>query len=155
MLGKRRPPQDLYDKVLELTTSIAQPECCGSDVDSAMAAEALTKLTTLFEARQASGKPDPFLTETMADFTADSNEAVRLYRLAIEQCAEFPDEPTHTKRQGLVERLFELGDNAEAEEELVKARREAFAAGDADAITDLNATNRSTSARVCARGGAQ
>lgn len=143
-MSKRRPPEDLYDKVLELTSAIAQPECCGSDIDSAMAAEALAKLTALFEAQQASGKPDPFLTETMADFTTDLDEAVRLYRLAIEQCAEYPDEPTHTKRQGLVERLFELGYNAEAEEELVQARREAFAAGDADAIKDLNAIAQQT-----------
>lgn len=143
-MSKRRPPQHLYDEVLELTTAIAQPECCGSDIDSAVAADALSKLTALFEARQTSGKPDPFLTETMADFTTDLNEAVRLYRLAIEQCAEFPDEPIHTKRQGLVERLFELGYNAEAEEELVQARREAFAAGDADAIKDLNAISQQT-----------
>lgn len=145
-MSKRHPPQELYDKVLELTNAIAQPECCGSDIDSAMAAEALTQLTALFEVQQASGKPDPFLTETLADFTADLNEAVRLYRLAIKQCSEFPDEPTHTKRQGLVERLFELGCNAEAEEELVQARREAFAAGDADAIRELNAITQQTAA---------
>jgi hypothetical protein len=134
----RRPPQDLYDCVLELTTAIAQPEHGVSDVDSIQAAEALTKLVALFEARQAAEKPDPFLTETMADFTTNPNEAVRLYRLAIEQCAEFPDEPTYTKRQGLAEQLFELGLTDEAEEELARARREAFAAGDIDAIKDLN-----------------
>ncbi|WP_139351857.1 hypothetical protein [Polaromonas sp. A23] len=109
-----------------------------------MAAEALAELRALFEAQQASDKPDPFLSETMADFTTDLNEAIRLYRLAIEQCAKFPDEPTHTKRQGLVERLFELRQNAEAEEELVRATREAFAAGDSDAIKDLNAIAQRT-----------
>jgi len=75
----------------------------------------------------------------MADFTEDLNEAVGLYRLAIEQCAEYPDEPTHTKRQGLAERLFELGHIAEAKEELAQAIGEAFAAGDTDAIKELSA----------------
>jgi len=139
-MRKRRPPQDLYDAVLELTTAIAQPDKrSDADVDSAAAQKALAELAALFEGRQAAGKSDPFLTETMADFTTDVTEAVRLYRLAIQQCAAFPDEPLHTKRQGLVERLLDLGRNAEAEEELAQARREAFAAGDADAVKELNA----------------
>lgn len=137
-MNVRQPPQELYDKVLELTTAIAQPGQGAGDIDSAIASEALSELIALFEARQAIGKPDPFLTETMADFTTNPNEAVRLYRLAIEQCAEFPDEPTYTKRQGLAEQLFELGLIVEAKEELAKARREAFASGDIDAIKELN-----------------
>lgn len=143
-MNTRRPPQELYDVVLELTTAIVQPVHGTSDMDLTMASEAQTRLAALYEARLALGKPDPFLTETMADFTTDLNEAVRLYRLAIEQCSQFPDEPIHTKRHGLVERLFELGHTAEAEEELVRARREAFAAGDVDVIRDLDAISQQT-----------
>ena len=71
--------------------------------------------------------PDPFLTETLADFSDDLDDAIRLYRLALEQSAAFPGEPTHTKRQGLAECLLEDGSIAEAREELDKAIRDAFA----------------------------
>jgi hypothetical protein len=91
----------------------------------------------LFEARQAAGNPDPFLTETLADFTHDAAESIRLYRIALEQCAAFPDEPRHTKRQGLIERLLDLDRIDEAREEIGCATREAFAAGDAGAVREL------------------
>ena len=136
----RRVPQVLYDAVFELTTAIAQPETLvGTDVDSVAAEEARAKLATLYQSRQAAGSPDPFLTETLADFTVDDAESVRLYRLALDQCAAFPGEPTHTKRLGLVERLIALGRTAEALEELDRARRDAFAAGDTGAIRELDA----------------
>lgn len=128
-MGNRHLPQDLYDRVLELTTAIAQPDKRNeSEIDSAAAEDALRRLNLLFENRQAAGADDPFLTETLADFTADDAESVRLYRLALEQSALFPGEPTHTKRLGLIERLHELGRDIEAAEELGQARREAFAA---------------------------
>jgi len=135
---KRRVPQSLYDTVLELTTAIAQPEAVNA-VDETVAEEARAKLVALFQSRQSVGTPDPFLTETVADFTSDAAEAARLYRLALEQCAAFPGEPTHTKRQGLVERLLELGRTVDAREELANAQRDAFAAGDTDTIKELDA----------------
>ena len=135
----RRVPQPLYDQVLELTEAIVQPEASDeSAIDSALAAAALQKLVSLFENLQAADAPDPFLTETLADFTSDAEEAIRLYRLALQQSLTFPGEPTHTKRQGLVERLLEAGHAVEAQVELDKARREAFMAGDTEAIKALN-----------------
>ena len=140
MKNRRIPPQDLYETVLALSTAIAQPNKLeDAEVDSSAAEEALEKLVTLFQSRQAAGKPDPFLTETLADFTEDAAESIELYRLALEQSAAFAGEPTHTKRQGIVERFVELGRTVEAREELVAARREAFAAGDTEAIKELDA----------------
>lgn len=133
-------PSELYCEVLELTTAIAQPNTLvETEVDLAAAEDALSKLGTLFERREATGARDPFLTETLADFTTDDLESIRLYRLSLQQCDACPGEPTHTKRQGLVERLIQIGEMSEANEELVKARREAFAAGDTEAIRELNA----------------
>jgi hypothetical protein len=45
----------------------------------------------------------------------------------------------HSKRCGLIEKLLELGHAAEAREELVHARRAAFAAADTAAIKELDA----------------
>jgi hypothetical protein len=75
----------------------------------------------------------------LADLTDDDADSVHLYRLALQQCSAFPGEPTITKRLGLVERLLELGRSGEAGEEMIQARREAFATGDADAIKELDA----------------
>jgi hypothetical protein len=137
---RRRVPQALYDAVFEITTAIAQPDTLvGADVDSVVAEEARAKLVGLFQSRQAAGNPDPFLTETLADFTINDAEAVRLYRLALAQSVAFPGEATHTKRLGLVERLIAMGRTAEAVEELDRARRDAFAAGDTEVIKELNA----------------
>lgn len=133
----RQVPQALYDEVMDLATAIAQPEA-EYDIDEEAADAALAKLVALFRSREAAGLSDPFLTETLADFTDDLGDSIDLYRLALEQCAAFPDEPTHTKRQSLAECLLEDGSIAEAREELDKAIREAFAAGDTDAISELN-----------------
>jgi hypothetical protein len=133
---KRDIPPELHERVLELATAIAQPgvHC----LDTAMADRALGELRALFDARMASSQPDPFLTETLADFVFDDEEAIRLYRLALQQVATFPGEPTHTKRIGLTQRLFAAGRTSDAREELERARREAFAAGDRDALKELD-----------------
>lgn len=139
-MRRRRVPAELYCAVLKLTSAIAQPDAADdTDVDSAAAEAAQKKLVDLFEEREAAGAGAPFLTETLADFTADDLESIRLYRLSLHQCEACPGEPTHTKRQGLVERLIRVGEMSKAQEELAQARREAFAAGDTEAIRELNA----------------
>ena len=71
------------------------------------------------------GKPDPALTEALADYTDDAAEASALYRAAIAQCEKYPGEPTHTKRICLASRLMDLGDTAAARCELALGRGEA------------------------------
>jgi len=135
----RRIPQPLYDEVFELVTLIAQPYAEPlEDVDPASAALALGKLRDLYERQRNAGAPDPLLTEALADFTDDAAESVRLYRLALAQATDFPDEPTHTKRVGLARRLCQLGLTSDAARELEVARREAFAVRDSSALAELD-----------------
>jgi hypothetical protein len=107
-------------------------------VDERVAEEALARLIALYKQRESTGEPDPFLTEALADFTDDRLEAIRLYHLALEQCELTPGEPTHTKRIGLARCLHEVGRNSEAQEQLLLARREAFAAKDSKVMSELD-----------------
>jgi hypothetical protein len=134
----REVPKELYDQVFILVTAIAQPDTKPlSEPNEIAAADALVKLTELFKCRQDAGQSDPFLTEALADFVEDDAEAIRLYQLALEQCTAVPEEPTHTKRVGLARRLADAGRKSDARAELQRARREAFAASDADALVEL------------------
>ena len=134
----REVPKELYDQVFSLVTAIAQPDAKPLSAPNEMAAsDALAKLTELFKHRQDTGQSDPFLTEALADFVEDDSEAIRLYQLSLAQCLTAPGEPTHTKRVGLTRRLVEAGRKADARAELERARREAFAASDTDALAEL------------------
>jgi len=135
----RKVPTALYQEVFDLATRIAQPFATPiGDVDETAAAEALDDLVALFTRCEDAGTPDPFLTEALADFTSDDTEAIRLYRLALEQAAQFAGEPTHTKRLGLARRLHGRGHMDEAREQLALARRDAFAAGDSAVMEELD-----------------
>jgi hypothetical protein len=93
---------ELREATRHLVTSIAQPDAQPlSAVDETKASDAYEKLEALFKLRESSGESDPFLTEALADFTDDAAEAIRLYELALEQCADFPGEATLPKRIGL------------------------------------------------------
>jgi hypothetical protein len=134
----REVPKELYDQVFSLVTAIAQPDAKPLSVPNEIAAsDALAKLKALFNLRQDAGQPDPFLTEALADFVEDDTEAIRLYELALAQCPATPGEPTHTKRVGLARRLLGAGRKSDARAELERARREAFAASDTDALAEL------------------
>ena len=91
----------------------------------------------LFDRRERAGEADPFLTETLADFTDDALEAVRLYELSIRQSQSFPGEITYTKRVGLARRLQEMGRTNQALQQISMARRDAFAAKDTDVLKEL------------------
>ena len=134
----RRPPQDLYDETLRLVTAIAQPDKLDEEPDEAEAAAAFLELRALFEQRESDDRPDPFLTETLADFTEDNWESIRLYRLALEQCSLAREELTYTKRLGLAQRLNAVGREAEALEQLALARQDAFKAGEKDYMAEMD-----------------
>jgi hypothetical protein len=135
----RTIPPALYDEVFALATAIAQPDAKPLDaVDEIKASDAHAKLHDLFKRRESSGKSDPFLTETLADFTDDNSESIRLYELALDQCAAFPGEATISKRIGLARALIEANRVIEAREQIEVARREAFSARDAVALEESN-----------------
>jgi hypothetical protein len=119
-------------------TEIAQPEARPLDnVDEIRASNALAELLALFNRRELSGDSDPFLTETLADFTDNKAEAIRLYDLALHQCAAFPGEATISKRIGLARALIESGRIIDARAQIEIARREAFAERDSEALEEL------------------
>jgi hypothetical protein len=135
----RMIPPALYDEVFALVTDIAQPGAKPLDVvDENKASDAYAKLRALFRQRESRGESDPFLTEALADFTYDNSESIRLYELALDQCAAFPGESTISKRIGLARALIQAGRTIEAHAQSEVARREAFSAGDGAALKELN-----------------
>ncbi len=134
----RRVPASLYEEVYSLTEAIVQPEVGASaGVDAELASSAYAALRALYDRLDAAGTPDPFVTEALADFSDESNVAILLYRVAIQQSAAFPGEVTYTKRIGLARRLATEGRNAEALEQVALARLEAVEVDDADAVREL------------------
>lgn len=67
---------------------------------------AYRRLRSLYRSRLCS--PDPFLTETLADFPSGPRTAIKLYRLAIRQSAAFPGEATESQQQALTELVVEV-----------------------------------------------
>jgi hypothetical protein len=138
-MTKRTIPPALYDEVFTLVTAIAQPYADPlNQVDEAKASEAYDKLLELFRQKELAGESDPFLTEALADFTDDKLEAIRFYKLAIDQCGAFLGESTVPKRIGLARVLLSVNRRSEAQAEIEIARREAFAEKDSDAIKELD-----------------
>lgn len=132
---KRTIPPALYDEVFVLVADIAQPDV--RVADEVKAADAYVKLLALFKCREQSGDSDPFLTEALADVTDDNSESIRLYELALKQCAAFPGEGTVSKRTGLARALIEAGRTVEASVQIEVARGEAFAERDTGALKQL------------------
>jgi len=127
----REVPRELWGEVFDLVTEALISDAAG---DPERFAKALAALRALYVRRLALGKPDPALTEALADYTDDAAESAALYRVAIAQSAAYPDEPTHTKRICLASRLIDLGDLAEARSELALGRAEAERLSDAEYI---------------------
>jgi len=103
----RRVRKKLYESVFDIVSKLVAASESG---DAVVERAELSRLRTLYVHHDALGVPDPALTEAMADHTDDASEAVRLYRLALVQSGQHLDEPTHTKRICMAERLAELGD---------------------------------------------
>jgi hypothetical protein len=91
----REIPKELWAEVLKNTTDIVW----GPEREDAEATSAdVERLPAVYTRQSALGQPDPFLSEVLADFTDDAAEATVLYRLALTQSRDCPDEPIHTKR---------------------------------------------------------
>lgn len=135
----RHIPDALYSDVYALASEIVQPLSDPLDrVDESVSRIAYFKLEALYKKREDANEPDPFLTETLADFTQDVAKAIRLYRLSIAQSVTFPGEILQTKHVGLVRRLLEVNDRVEARAHLVMARAEALVHGDTSILEELD-----------------
>lgn len=128
-------PPDIYERVCELALEITNSSEAEDDVLNACAC---LRLRAFYEEQSVLGRSHPFLTEAMADFTDDDIEAIRLYKLALDQSKVLPDEPTHTKMISLAERLLELGHGEQAEAYLRDGRAEAVRRGDEFWIKDAD-----------------
>jgi hypothetical protein len=129
----REVTKKLWGEVLEVVTAITwRPDW--SEPDARIAEAQVAQLRRIYERQEALGQPEPFLTEALADYADDAAEAVALYRRALEQSSDYPDEPTHTKRICMAQQLIELGDLAEARSELVLGRAEAERLNDDDYV---------------------
>ena len=124
----RAVPREPWGELFDLVTAVLLSDAAG---DTERFAKAFTALRALYARQKALEKPDPALTEALADYTDEAAEAVALYRVAIAQSASYPDEPTHTKRICLASRLIDLGDFAEARSELALGRADAARLKDA------------------------
>jgi HD-GYP domain-containing protein (c-di-GMP phosphodiesterase class II) len=127
----REVPRELWGEVFDLVTEVLLSDAAG---DTERFAKAFTALRALYARQEALGKPEPALTEALADYTDDATEAAALYRVAIAQSASYSDEPTHTKRICLASRLIDLGDIAEARSELALGRADAERLKDAEYV---------------------
>lgn len=120
-------PKEIFDRVRELALAIVNASAISDDV---LHDSLCLSLYAYYEEQSTAGCSHPFLTEAMADYTADCAEAVSLYELSLEQAAHCPDEPTHTKWISMAERLIELGDIDRARAALQRGRAEAVRLGD-------------------------
>lgn len=129
----RTVPEPLHGNVLALSLALANAIEAGAP---ARARGALRRLGGLYRAKLTS--PDPFLTETLADFTGGARAAAKLYRLAIQPCASHPDEPVVTKQVALAGRLEELGHVEEARTLIAEAGHEIGHASDKELLDELH-----------------
>jgi hypothetical protein len=128
----QKVPGGLRGEVFDHVTEALLSDAAG---DTERFAAALAALRSLHTRREALGKPDPALTEALADYTDDAAQAVALYRAAIAQCAAYPEEPMHTKHICLASRLIDVGDGAEARSALALGRAEAERVKDAEYVS--------------------
>jgi hypothetical protein len=124
----------MYSEVFDVVTKIKDAVLTDDQPGEAAGVEALRRI---YDRETSAGRIDPFLTEAMADFTADPRASAALYELALTQCASFPDEPLHTKRIGLARMLIELGDEEDAAAQLDAARFEANRNRDRDGLDEI------------------
>jgi hypothetical protein len=133
MIG-RSIPEPLYTQVLDLALKITN----ASEAENLIAQfDAVFELQQLYISLESSGLFDPFLTESLADFTMDDLEAIKLYELSLSQCVEFPDEPKYTKQLAIANRFIDLGDQTKANRFLLQAFDEANLSGDIDSAHEI------------------
>ena len=118
----RKIAKPLLDEVFEVVDNIKRSPDGGNSQLKALYTAARR---AIYARRQVLEAPHPFLTEAVADYSDDPEEAVLLYRLSIAQSSRHPDEPTYTNRICMASRLVEPGDLSAAWSELILGRAEA------------------------------
>jgi hypothetical protein len=126
----RNIPPRLFQQVLDLIHPITNA------ANARVRRGAYRRLRTFYQSRL--GNPAPFLTETLAYFTADPRTAAQLYRLAIQQSAAFHNEDIYTKQIGLARTEIEMGDLSEVLALLEAARTVATRRADTESLAEID-----------------
>lgn len=134
-------PPEMYERVRELALAITNATLADDD---ALADSHFHQLLAYHEEMQRAGTSHPFLLETLADYTDDDREALRIYQRALVMSREWgQEEPTQTILVGMAERWLELGNEELVEACLRSAYDEAFSRGDADVLKEIEELRRS------------
>lgn len=128
-------PPEMYERVRELALAITNATLADND---ALADSFYQQLLAYHEEMQRAGASHPFLVETLADYTDDNHEALRIYQRALVMSREWgQEEPTQTILVGMAQRWLELGNKEQAEACLRDGCTEARARGDLDTLKEI------------------
>lgn len=129
-------PPEMRAKVLELALQITNATLADDD---ALSDSGYQNLLEYYREETAVGRGHPFLTEVVADYTEESNAALRYYQVALEQSQRIgPAEPTQTILLGMTVKLLELGKVEQAEAYLRDAKKEAVRRQDEYSIAEAD-----------------
>jgi hypothetical protein len=134
-------PKDVYDCVANLACGMLNATYAE---DAALHDSLYEQLRAFYEDQAKHGALHPFVVESLADYTSDRQEALRLYREAL--AISEPDEPRHTILISMAERLIEVGQREQAEASLRDARAEAEDRNDAYYVSEAERVLRDLTA---------
>jgi tetratricopeptide (TPR) repeat protein len=134
-------PKEVYDRVAELACGMTNATFAE---DGVLHGSLYRQLRAFYQAHARKGDLHPFIVESLADYTADRQEALRLYREAL--AISEPDEPRHTILISMAERLIEVGQREQAEASLREARAEAEDRNDAYYVSEADKVLRDLTA---------
>lgn len=128
-------PSEMKDRVLDLCLAITNATLAD---DAALADSYRQQLLAFHDEMQKAGTSHPFLVETLADYTDDDLEALRIYQRALDMSREWgPEEPIQTILVGMANRWIELGNEEQAEACLRDGHAEALAREDSDTLKEI------------------
>jgi tetratricopeptide (TPR) repeat protein len=104
--------------------------------DAALHDSLYEQLRAFYEDQAKQGTLHPFIVESLADYTEDRQEALRLYRQAL--AISEPDEPRYTILISMAERLIDVGQREQAEACLREARAEAEDCEDSEYVAEAD-----------------
>ncbi len=126
----------MRERVLDLGLAIVNAVLAD---DFALVAAHYQQLLAYHDEMQQAGTSHPYLVETLADYTDDDREALRIYQRALLMSREWgPSEPTHEILVGMARRWLELGNKEQAEACLRDANVEALSRGDTEVVTEID-----------------
>jgi hypothetical protein len=101
-------PDDIYYQVLDLATALVN---ASESFDKREGWKRYNELRDIVEHEVASGRPHPFLLETLADLTDDDRIAIELYRKGLEYASSSDASACRASIQfAMAERYKSMGD---------------------------------------------